>query len=105
MAWFSTQVKNRLKRTRASTHPCLTPLEMLKGSDASSPESTCPVLSSWNWRNRFNGQAPQLEQNHPKGLSVDHVEGFRQVYEDSKRGSFSVRCTSPASDVQRRSCR
>ena len=45
MAWFSTQVKNRLKRTGDSTHPCLTPLEMLKGSDASPPESTCPVMS------------------------------------------------------------
>ena len=32
MAWFSTQVKDRLKRTAASTHTCLTPLEMLKGS-------------------------------------------------------------------------
>ena len=52
MAWFSTQVKNRLKRTGASTHPCLTPLEMLKGSDASPSESTCPVMS-WNWRIRF----------------------------------------------------
>ena len=28
------------------------------------------------------GRAPQLGQNHPKGLSVDRVEGFRQVYED-----------------------
>ena len=26
--------------------------------------------------------AHQLGQNHPKGLSVDRVEGFRQVYED-----------------------
>ena len=43
MAWFSTQVKNRLKRTGASTHPCLTPLEMLKGSDAS--RMKVPVLS------------------------------------------------------------
>ena len=53
LAWFSTYVKNRLKRTGASTHPCLTPLEMLKGSDASPSESTCPVMSSWNWRIRF----------------------------------------------------
>ena len=29
------------------------------------------------------GRAPQLGQNHPKGLSVDRVEGFRQVCEDS----------------------
>ena len=28
------------------------------------------------------GRAPKLGQNHPKGLSVDRVEGFRQVYED-----------------------
>ena len=28
------------------------------------------------------GWAPQLGQNHSKGLSVDHVEGFHQVYED-----------------------
>ena len=28
------------------------------------------------------GRAPQLGQNHPKGLSVDRVEGFRQVSED-----------------------
>ena len=28
------------------------------------------------------GRAPQLGQNHPKGLSVDRVEGFRQVYQD-----------------------
>ena len=27
-------------------------------------------------------RAPQLGQNHPKGLSVDRVEGFCQVYED-----------------------
>ena len=27
-------------------------------------------------------RAPQLGQNHPKGFSVDRVEGFRQVYED-----------------------
>ena len=53
MAWFSTQVKNRLKRTGASTHPCLTLLKMLKGSDALPSESTCPVMSSWNWRIRF----------------------------------------------------
>ena len=30
LAWFNTQVKNRLKKTGASIHPCLTPLEMLK---------------------------------------------------------------------------
>ena len=28
------------------------------------------------------GRAPWLGQNHPKGLSVDRVEGLRQVYED-----------------------
>ena len=28
------------------------------------------------------GRAPQLRQNHPKGLSVDRVECFRQVYEE-----------------------
>ena len=28
------------------------------------------------------GRAPRLGQNHPRGLSVDRVEGFRQVYED-----------------------
>ena len=28
------------------------------------------------------GQAPQLGQNHSKGLSVDCVKGFRQIYED-----------------------
>ena len=28
------------------------------------------------------GLAPQLGQNHSKGLSFDHVEGFCQVYED-----------------------
>ena len=27
------------------------------------------------------GRAPQLGQNHPKGLSVDRAEGFCQVYE------------------------
>ena len=27
-------------------------------------------------------QVHELGQNHPKGLSVDRVEGFRQVYED-----------------------
>ena len=50
MAWFSMQGKNRLKRTGVSAHPCLTPLEMMKGSDASTSESTSPVMSSWNWR-------------------------------------------------------
>ena len=49
MAWFSMQMKNRLKRMGACTHPCLTLLEMLKGSDASLSESTCPVILSWNW--------------------------------------------------------
>ena len=29
------------------------------------------------------GWAPKLGQNHPKGLSIGHVKGFRQVYEDS----------------------
>ena len=29
------------------------------------------------------GRAPKLGKNHPKGLSVDLVEGFHQVYEDS----------------------
>ena len=53
MVWFSTQMKNRLKRTGAYTHPCLTQFEMLKGSDASPSESTCSVMSSWNWRIRF----------------------------------------------------
>ena len=64
MAWSSTQVKNRLKRTGASTHPCLTPLEMLKGSDASPSESTCPVMSSWNWRIRFTNLVghPRLDR-------------------------------------------
>ena len=28
------------------------------------------------------GRAPKLGQNHPKGLSFDRVEGFRQVYKD-----------------------
>ena len=28
------------------------------------------------------GRAPQLGQNHPRGLSVDRVKGFRQVHED-----------------------
>ena len=28
------------------------------------------------------GGAPQLGWNHPKGLSVDRVEDFRQVYDD-----------------------
>ena len=31
------------------------------------------------------GRAPQLGQNHPKGPSVDCVESFRQVYEDSNQ--------------------
>ena len=31
------------------------------------------------------GWAPQLGQNHLKGLSVDRVEGFRQVYEDGNQ--------------------
>ena len=46
-------MKNRLKGTEASIRPCLMPLEMLKGSDASLSESTFPVMSSWNWRIRF----------------------------------------------------
>ena len=77
-------MKNRLKRTGASTHPCLTPLEMLKGSDASPSESTCPVMSSWNWQIRFMNLVghPAWTESPPKGLSVDRVEGFRQVYED-----------------------
>ena len=28
------------------------------------------------------GRASHLGQNHPKGLSVDRVKGFRRVYED-----------------------
>ena len=28
------------------------------------------------------GRTPQLGQNHPKGHSVDRVQGFRQAYED-----------------------
>ena len=28
------------------------------------------------------GRAPQLGQNHPKGLYADHVKGFRQVFKD-----------------------
>ena len=30
-------------------------------------------------------RALQLGQNHPKGLSVDRLEGFRQVYEDGNK--------------------
>ena len=29
------------------------------------------------------GRAPHLGQNHPNGLSVDRVKGFRQVYGDN----------------------
>ena len=83
MAWFSMHVKNRLKRTGASTHPCLTPLEMLKGSDASPSESTCTVMSLWNWRIRFTNLVgyPSLDRITQRA-SVDCVKGFRQVYED-----------------------
>ena len=39
------------------------------------------VVELANWVHEL-GQAPQLGQNHPRGLSADHVEDFRQVYED-----------------------
>ena len=81
MEWFSTLVKNILKSTGASTHPCLTPLEILKGSDASPSKSTCPGLELANQVHEL-GQAPQNGQNYPKGLSVNRVEGFQQVYEE-----------------------
>ena len=86
MAWFSTQEKNRLTRTGASTHPGLTPLEMLRGPDASSSESTCPVMSSWIWRIRFTYLVghPSLDRITQKA-SFDRVEGFRQVYEDDNK--------------------
>ena len=38
------------ERTGARTQPCLTPLEMEKGSDCSPLERTCPVISTWKKR-------------------------------------------------------
>ena len=96
MAWFSTQVKNMLKRTRGSTHPCLTPLEMLKGSDASPSESTCPVMSSWNWRIRFTNLV-----GHP---SLDRITHTDTHTSSGLRRRQRGRCTSSALGAQRRSC-
>ena len=80
MAWFSMQAKNRLKRTGASTHSCLTPLEMLKGSDASLSESTCPVMLSWNWRIRFTNLVghPSLDRiTHRATVSKAFVRSMK----------------------------
>ena len=61
----------------------MTSLEILNCSAASpsETESTCPVVRLANQVHEL-GRAPQLGQNHTKGLSVDRVQGFRKVHED-----------------------
>ena len=90
MACFSTQVKNRLKRTGASTHPCLTPLEMLKGSDASPSESTCPVKASWNWRIRFTNFVghPSLDRITRKASQLTVSKAFVRSMKTATRSIF-----------------
>ena len=106
-AWFNTQVKNRLKRTGASTHPCSTPLELLKGSNASPSESTCPVMSSWNTGesgSRTLSGTPAWTES-PKGPLCWPCQRLLSGLWRRQQGPYSVRCTSPAPVVQRRSCR
>ena len=90
MAWFSTQVKNRLKRAGASTHPCLTPLEMLKGSDASQSESTCPVMSPWNWRIRFTNLVgyPSLDRITQRASVLTVSKAFVRSMKTATRSIF-----------------
>ena len=90
MAWFSTQVKNRLKRTGISTHPCLTPKEMLKGSDVSPSESTCPVMSSWNWRIRFTNLVghPSLDRITQRASLLTVSKAFVRSMKTATRSIF-----------------
>ena len=92
MARFSTQVKNRLKRTGASTHPCLTPLEMLKGSDASPSEITCPVMSSWNWRIRFTNLVghPSLDRITQRASLLTVSKAFIRSMKTAMRSIFCL---------------
>ena len=78
------------KRTGASTHPCLTPLEMLKGSDASPSESTCPVMPLWNWRTRFTnlvGQ-PNLDRITQRASLLTVSKAFVRSMNMAKRSIF-----------------
>ena len=90
IAWFSTQVKNRVKRMGASTHPCLTLLEMLKGSDASRSESTCPVMSSWNWRIRFTDLVghPSFDRITQRASLLTVSKAFVRSVKTARRSLF-----------------
>ena len=58
---------------------------MLRCSDASQSESTCPVMLSWIWRIRFTNLVghPSLDRITQRASLLTVVEGFRQVCEDS----------------------
>ena len=42
--------EEQIEEFGTETQPCFTPLQMLKGSEASPPESTAPFMLSKNWR-------------------------------------------------------
>ena len=83
MAWFSKQAKNRLKRSQHT--PLLDAVRDVEGLWCFTDWKymSCHVVTGLANQLHGLGRAPQLEQNHPKGLTADRVEGFRQLYEDS----------------------
>ena len=46
-AWVCTQVKNRLNKTGAKTHLCVTPFVTSNGVETSPVERTSPFMPSW----------------------------------------------------------
>ena len=91
-ACLRTQVKKRLNRTGARTQPCLTPLEMVKGSDCSPLERTCPVISSWKRRiaNEL-WRATITSEDIPQSLSIDGVKSLVRPMDTEQRSRFYLR--------------
>ena len=88
-AWAIMHVK-MLKRTGARTHPCFTPLLISKGSVASPPVWTWPIIPSWNsWRifTNFRGHPIRSSTVHTAFLLMIS-SAFAKLMETEQSGMF-----------------